>query len=152
MTKQRDIRKRPRQSEEPFRVIFNSIDDGIIVHDVETGAFIDVNSRLCEMFGYRRDEMLQLDLGDLSASVSPLMIEDALRRPLRAASGRARPLQWLCKAKDDRQIWIEISQRRAHFGGRDVLVSTVRDVTEQERIEGALRNIETSSRTLSTRS
>jgi PAS domain S-box-containing protein len=40
-----------RQSEERFRTIFDSVNDLIFVHDFETAAVVEVNQRVCEMFG-----------------------------------------------------------------------------------------------------
>ena len=61
-----------RQAEERLRVVFDSVNDGIIVHDAETGAFLDVNPRMCQMFGYSREEFLRLNLGELSVGCVPL--------------------------------------------------------------------------------
>ncbi len=47
-----------RQSEERFHTIFDSVNDLIFVHDFETGTFVEVNQRVCEMFGYTREELL----------------------------------------------------------------------------------------------
>ena len=122
-----------RRSEESLRTIFDSVNDVIIVHDLHTGAFIDFNARLHEMFGYSREELLKLDLGGLMAGVAPYTIADAASILKRAAAGQAVVFEWQCKAKDGHLICVEVSLRRAMLGGRDVLLSTARDVTERRR-------------------
>ena len=64
-----------RDSEQRFRAIYGAVNDAIIVHELNTGAFLDFNPRLCEMFGYTRDELLRLDLGGLSTGAATLYHE-----------------------------------------------------------------------------
>lgn len=120
-----------KRSEESFRTIFNSVNDVIIVHDAQTGAFIDFNPRLGEMFGYTREELLKLDLSGLMSGVPPYTIAEAAPILKCAASGEAAVFEWQCKAKDGHLLWVEVSLRRAKFGGHDILLSTARDITER---------------------
>jgi diguanylate cyclase (GGDEF)-like protein/PAS domain S-box-containing protein len=122
-----------RRSEERFRTIFGSVNDGIIVHELDTGAFIDINARICEMFGYSREELLTLNLGDLSTGVSPYTLADITLLLERGRTGDAVVFDWHCKARSGRLFWAEISVRRAEFGGQDVLLSTTRDITDRRR-------------------
>jgi diguanylate cyclase (GGDEF)-like protein/PAS domain S-box-containing protein len=124
-----------RDSEQRFRTIFDVVNDGIIVHELTTGAFLDFNPRLCEMFDYTRDELLKLDLEALSTGVPPYTMSDATPLLKRAVAGEAPTFEWQCKAKDGRQFWIEVSVRRASFGGREVLISSARDITERKHAE-----------------
>lgn len=109
-----------------------------MVNDADTGTILDVNQRMCEMFGYTRGELLELDVADLSAGVAPYTLRDAAPVLKRAAAGEAVVFEWFCRAKNGRRFWIEISLRRAAFGGHDVLLSTARDVTERRRAAEAL--------------
>ena len=127
-----------RESEERFRTIFASVNDAIMVNDADTGTILNVNQRMCEMFGYTREKLLELDVADLSAGVAPYTLRDAAPVLKRAAAGEAVVFEWFCRAKNGRRFWIEISLRRAAFGGRDVLLSTARDVTERRRAAEAL--------------
>ncbi|HYM43563.1 MAG TPA: PAS domain S-box protein, partial [Steroidobacteraceae bacterium] len=137
-----------RENEERLRAIFDALNDGIIVHDIDTGAFIDVNLRLCTMFGYAREEMLRLQLADLSAGIAPYTMAEAVPLLQRARSGAPVLFEWLCRTKEGRQLWIEVSLRRARFGGRDVLLSAARDVSQRKDAERALRASETKYRDL----
>jgi PAS domain S-box-containing protein len=128
-------KKALRVSEERFRTIFAAVNDAIIVHDPDTGAFLDFNPRLSEMFGYTRDELLRLDLGDLSTGESPYTLNDAYPLLKRAMAGEEQTFEWQCKAKDARRFWIEVSMRRASFGKRKVLISVARDITKRKRAE-----------------
>jgi PAS domain S-box-containing protein len=87
------------QSEERFRTIFNSVNDLIFVHDFETGAFVEVNQRACEMFNYTREEMLALKPGDLSENKPPYTGKDLLSRMQDARSGLPQVFDWRAQSE-----------------------------------------------------
>ena len=60
-----------RASEANYRQIFEASEDAIFVHDWDTGAIVDVNPRACETFGYTREELLGLRVGELTAGEPP---------------------------------------------------------------------------------
>jgi PAS domain S-box-containing protein len=45
-------------SEVKYRAIYEAANDGIYVHDLETGDILDVNETACNLYGYTRDEIL----------------------------------------------------------------------------------------------
>ncbi len=130
-----------RQSEERFRTIFNSVNDLILLHDFETGAFVEVNQRVSEMLGYTRDELLQLKIGDLSENKPPYTSQDLLAQMQKARSGMTPTFDWRGKTKDGRLFWVEISIRRANFGGRNFLLSTAREISRRKEAEGQLKRM-----------
>ncbi|HZC19199.1 MAG TPA: response regulator, partial [Rubrobacteraceae bacterium] len=60
-----------RASEASYRAIFDSSNDAIFVHDLETGAILDVNQKACTLHGYSPEEFRQLNVGDFSAGEPP---------------------------------------------------------------------------------
>jgi diguanylate cyclase (GGDEF)-like protein/PAS domain S-box-containing protein len=130
-----------RQSEERFHTIFDSVNDLIFVHDFETGSFIEVNRSACELLGFTRDEMLKLKIGDLSENKPPYTLQDLLPEITKARAGTPRTFDWRGKTKDGRLIWVEISLRRAAFGGRDVLLATAREISQRKEAERQLKRL-----------
>jgi diguanylate cyclase (GGDEF)-like protein/PAS domain S-box-containing protein len=130
-----------RQSEERFRTIFDSVNDLIFVRDVETGALVEVNQRACGMLGYTRDELLKLNLGDLSENKPPYAGQNLLSEMQIARSGTPRTFDWRGKTKDGRLFWAEISMRRATFGGREFVLSTAREISRRKEAEGQLKRM-----------
>ena len=129
------------QSEERFHTIFDSVNDLIFVHDFETGAFLEVNQRACEMLGYTRDELLKLKIGDLSENKPPYTGRNLLSEMQKARSGTPQTFDWRSKTKDGRLLWVELSIRRATFGGRDFLLSTAREISRRKEAEGQLKRM-----------
>ena len=60
-----------RVSEASYRAIFDAAEDAIFVHDIETGAIVDVNPKACATFGYTREEFRHLDVGTLGTGERP---------------------------------------------------------------------------------
>jgi PAS domain S-box-containing protein len=130
------------ESEERFRAIFDSVNDAIFIHDLETGAIVDVNQRMCEMYGFTHEEALRLRATDSSSGEPPYAEQDALNWVRKAATGEPQLFEWLAKHKTGRLFWVEVNMNRATIGKKERLVVTVRDITEREKAEAALRESE----------
>ena len=128
-----------RRSEDRFRVIFNTVGDGIFIIDAESGSFIQANDSGAVMFGYAPGELIGLTIADLSSNVPPYTMDEAYALIQHAKAGEAQRFEWRCKARDGRLFWAEVTIRYALIGGQGVLVSTVRDVTERRALDAQLR-------------
>lgn len=123
-----------RASESKYRTLMEQASDGIHTYDLE-GNFIDVNSKLCEMLGYTREELLRLNVRDLipteELATAPLRIEE-----LRA--GKTIIRERSVRRKDGTSMSVEISGKMLQSG---VLQAIIRDITERKRAEKALRQL-----------
>jgi PAS domain S-box-containing protein len=142
----RDItaRKRMEQnlqmSEDRFRSIYSAVSDGIFVSSPTTGQFIEVNEPGCTMFSYTADELIGRKIEMLSSGEPPYTQRDVGEWIEKArSSSRPQVFKWHCKVKDGRLFWAEISIRMASISGEDVVLATVRDVTERMAVEAQLR-------------
>lgn len=122
-------------SEQQSRAIFDAVNDAILVHEVGTGAILDVNRRMCEMFGLTYDEALWMDMGSLSVGLTPCTQDDAWEWMRKAAEEGPQTFEWIAKHKSGRLFWIEINLRLADIGGQQRLLSTARDITDRKRME-----------------
>ncbi len=127
-----------RQSEANYRAIFDTANDVIFVHDIETGAILDVNEKIFEMFGYTPDEARNLNVGDISSSKSPYTQQDALEWIKKAADGIPQVFQWQCRHKNGRLFWVEVSLKRSRIGGISRILAIVRDVEKRVQAQKEL--------------
>ena len=127
------------KSEERFRTIFNAVNDAIFVHNLETGAILDINSRMCEMYGYSREEARGLDVEALSLGEPPYTQQDAFTWIKKAAEGEPQIFEWRARRKSGDLFWAEVNMRHARIGDRKRLLVVVRDVTERKQAEEALQ-------------
>jgi len=122
-----------------YSVIFNAVNDAIFVHDIETGAILDVNQRACEMYCYSREEFLSLCVGDISSDIQPYRQEDALSHIHKAAEGEPQVFEWMGKDKAGRFFWTEVSLKRAVVAGKYRILAIVRDINDRKGNEVVLR-------------
>jgi len=142
----RDITERKRAeealraSEENYRAILDAVDDAITVHDLEGCETLDVNEKMCAMFGYTREEALGLSFDDLFAGRPHFAQGDSIgSKRLGAAAGEPQTFEWMAHDKKGTYFWVEVNLKRAGVGGRDRLLAVVRDITARKRLEEQLR-------------
>ena len=126
------------ESEERFRAIFDSVNDAIFIHDLD-GTILDVNARMCEMFGYTRDEAIPLSIGALSSGIEPYTGIRGATLVHSLKSGDRPMFDWQCRHKDGHLFWVEINLRMATLGGATRVLAVVRDITQRREMEAALR-------------
>ncbi|NUZ08331.1 hybrid sensor histidine kinase/response regulator [Piscinibacter koreensis] len=127
-----------RASEASYRAIFDAAEDAIFVHDIDTASIVDVNAKACADFGYPREAMLRLRLGDLSAGEPPYTHEGAMRHFARAAAGEPMSIDWHCRTASGELRWHEVHGKRVTIAGRDRLLTLARDITEKKRAQAEL--------------
>lgn len=126
-------------SEERFREIFNAANDAFFILDMETGAILDVNRKMCEMFGVSREEALHSDVGTISSGVPPYTQEEVVGWMLKAAAGEPQLFEWQAKDKTGRLFWVEVNMRRAAIGPVDQIIVSVRDITMRKLADEELQ-------------
>jgi PAS domain S-box-containing protein len=128
-----------RASEASYRAIFETSEDAIFVHDLDTGAILDVNQKACEVYGYSCEEMRKLDIGAISSGIPPYTQEDAVKLIARAVAGERMQFEWHRKSRDGSLHWDEVFVKRASIGGTDRILAFTREITERKQAEEQLR-------------
>ncbi len=112
-----------RQSRERFRLLADAAFEAIVIHDGQR--ILDCNRAACEMFQYRRDDLLSLGLADLCAPE----YRNALRKRLERkaiASCEGPGLR-----RDGSRFWAVIRGRTVRHGDREVQIAVIRDITQR---------------------
>ncbi|MBP2301439.1 diguanylate cyclase (GGDEF)-like protein/PAS domain S-box-containing protein [Azospirillum picis] len=127
-------------SEERVRTIFDGVTDAIFIHDLDSGAILEANRRMREMYRLGDTPLKAVTIADLSAGVAPYTSEDAATWIRKAAAGEPQLFEWHARTLDGTLFWVEVSMRRATLDGTDRrLLVVARDITErrtaQERME-----------------
>jgi len=126
-----------RESELRLERIFNSVYDAIVIHDAR-GRIIEVNEPMLEMFGVSREEAARYTIfGDCSAPDNRF---DKLPTWLaRVAAGESVLSPWRARRPGSGENFdVEIYLRGIRYRDQDLFMTTVRDISERVRAEGAL--------------
>jgi len=128
-----------RTSDERFQTIYDNIYDAVFINDAETGRVVDANRNACSMFGYSREELLSLAVGDISLDASPYSGNEALEWLNRALVGKPQVFEWVSKRKDGSCFPSEITLCKTTLDERDAILAMVRDISERRQAEERLR-------------
>ncbi len=125
-------------SEQNYREIFNSTSDAMLIRD-EQGRLLDVNERMCAMFGYGREAALRLSVDDISLGASPYSGVEAAEHMRRALAGVPQLYRWRNRRIDGTLFWSEIAMRAGEIAGHRRILVTIRDISDRLQTEVALR-------------
>jgi PAS domain S-box-containing protein len=124
-------------SEEQYRRLFEESSDAIFIHDFD-GKMVDVNGRACEMLGYGKDELMEMDI----ASLHPTGEFETSRKALQTVLERdAVRFESKFQRADGETIDVDISSR-ALGDDREIIQGIVRDITGRKRMERELIHLE----------
>jgi PAS domain S-box-containing protein len=131
-----------RASEASYRAIFEASEDCIFIHDIDTGAFVDVNPRACAVYGYDHDTLLGMRAGDLGPGVEPYTDAAALRLMQRARAGEVVRAEWRRRNADGSLHWDELCLKRICLAGVDRILAVTRDITARKESAEAIARSE----------
>jgi diguanylate cyclase (GGDEF)-like protein/PAS domain S-box-containing protein len=111
------------------------------VYLIQGGKLVYCNPRLCEIFGYSRDEMIQLpSVLDLIDPTDRDLVTDKLRQ---REKGEISSVEYIVRGlrKDGRNIFVESRGVRTVHQGAPAVMGSMVDVTERKHLEEALRSL-----------
>jgi PAS domain S-box-containing protein len=127
------------QSEERYRAVIEQATDGIYLLDAGTRRILETNPSYQKMLGYTADELRGMEVYDFVAHPRENVdstIQRTLKQRRRVVGGRK------YRRKDGTLIDVEVGVSVIEYGGKEVICTIVRDVTERKRAEEALARSE----------
>jgi PAS domain S-box-containing protein len=122
-------------SEQQYRIIFETASDGMIITDLETDRVVEANPAACEMHGYTREEFIGLHV---TAYIHPDSMRLFIDFAKEAQPGGAVDVPAVHLRRDGSAFYVDVRRRPISFQGRPCLLSVVRDVTERIEAERLL--------------
>jgi len=135
-----DISRR-KEAENRFEATFNQAAVGI-AHTTEDGKIIEVNRKLCEMLGYRPEELIGRATRELTHPEDRDR-QDALRLELLSGQRDFFSSEKRYQRKDGGVLWVNRTVTLAHrtaTGGR-YLIQVIEDISERKRTEQRLARV-----------
>ncbi len=128
-----------KESEGKYRDLFEHANDAIFIVDAELH-YKDVNRKACELLGYSREELLQMQIPD----ILPLEQLPASEKEFAKIQHKGEYEKFVgrVRTRDGRLLDVEVSASAIVEGGlvvgsRDI----VRDITERKRAEDEIRRL-----------
>ncbi|MEG4269021.1 PAS domain S-box protein [Microcoleus sp. Pol12A4] len=134
-----------RHKETQYRSIFESVNDGIIITELETGKVVAINPAQARIHGYTYEEFTQLPPGGFIHPDSYHLFVDFLET---VKAGK----QFFCHAidvhKDNKCIDVEVTATPYWQDDKLYALSVVRDITDRKQAEDAIKQSEERYRSL----
>jgi PAS domain S-box-containing protein len=121
-----------------YREIMEKVPAGIVVHDPENGAIVDMNAKFPALFGYTRPELFDAGFQVIHRDDDPYTIERARELVHDTVSTGAQTFRWPGVTKGGESIWTEVHLRSARLDGRLRVLAVVRDISGRKRQEETL--------------
>jgi PAS domain S-box-containing protein len=138
-----------RESEERYRLLWQTTTDAVLIID-DTGIIQFANPAFETLFGRRPEDVVGLPV----STIQPKRLRQSHERSFEAylRSG-TRTMNWrgtrsMGLTADGKEIPIEIAFSEMAVGGKRVFAAFIRDVTERDRADAALRRSEAQFRSL----
>jgi diguanylate cyclase (GGDEF)-like protein/PAS domain S-box-containing protein len=135
------------KSEEWHGVLFEKSTQGILVTDLESKRFLLANPSICQMFGYSKEELLQLGVADIHPKDSLGRLASEFESQVRGE--KPITLMLPCLRKDGTIFYVNIVGANTTVNGRKCIVGFFVDATDRKKVENALRERERKFRELS---
>jgi len=134
-----------RDSEQRYRLFFESNPHPMWVYDLESLGFLQVNESAIHHYGYSRDEFLSMTIKDIRPPEDVPGLLESIRR---GTTGLERSGTWRHRKKDGTILVVEITSHLFETGGRQAKLVLANDVTQRMKTEAALRRSEEHFRSL----
>jgi len=136
----RDITAR-KKAEENISILADLIEISpvsIMVHDLQ-GNLLYANQKTFDLHGYSKDEFLALNLHEIDAPASEVLIEARIKEILQTGEAKFEVEHY---RKDGTIFPLEVFVKATEWEGKKVLLSFASDITERKRAAEALRESE----------
>jgi PAS domain S-box-containing protein len=119
--------------------LLDDLDVGIVIHDPETGAILDVNGQIEELYGYSSDVLRTMSVGDVTAPSTKFTDAEASARIRDAANGEPQTFEWQIERANEELRWIRVHLDLTTVDGSQCVLAEVEDITDYRARERRLR-------------
>ncbi|MFN3531258.1 MAG: EAL domain-containing protein [Candidatus Brocadia sp.] len=132
------IEKALYDSEEQYRLLFESNPHPMWVYDLETLNFLAVNNAAIHHYGYSREEFLAMTIKDIRPFEDIPALLDSVSK---VTNGFDMAGIWRHRKKDGNIIYVEINSHTITFAGRRAELVLANDVTERKWMEEKIKHM-----------
>ncbi len=134
VTERQEREQKLKRAREEYQELIDGMNDTVWVIDIDSH-ILAVNETAVELLGYSRDELLSMTVHDIDAGLS----DDEASALVTQMPTDGTQVFTVHRAKDGREIPVEISSSLVTYRGETVVLSVARDITTRKRYEAELR-------------
>jgi len=146
ITEHKNAKEALAESEKKYRMLFESSAEGILVAQADNQKFRYANRAICEMLGYRAEELIRMGVHDIHAKEDLNFVLDEFNAMARGEKGLAENIPCLCK--DGTKIFVNINSTIMPIDGVPCNVGFFQNISERLKSEDALRQSEEKYRSI----
>ncbi|HET6863562.1 MAG TPA: PAS domain S-box protein, partial [Pyrinomonadaceae bacterium] len=141
VTDRRRFEEALRDSEERYRLLFETTPQPIWVYNEDTFTFVAVNEAATRTYGYSREDFLSMTVHDLrpQEDIPTLLIKSEIGPDELVISS-----PWRHQTRDKKIIYVEMSSHPVVFDGKNSKLVIVNDVTEKKLLDEKQQKLHTS--------
>ncbi|MCG7844395.1 MAG: PAS domain S-box protein, partial [Methanomassiliicoccales archaeon] len=136
ITERKKIEEKQRTSEQRYRRLFETAQDGILILDYNTEKIIDANKFILELTGYSLDETVGKQLWELGFINDRKLAEEAFSQL--GTKGYVRYEDIPLRRKNGETISVEFISNSYLVNGTKIVQCNIRDIIERKRTEKSL--------------
>jgi PAS domain S-box-containing protein len=135
-TERRELEQAVRERERTFHLMFSGAPVPMMLLDVKTQRYAEVNDAAVTLFGYNREQFLAMSSEAIRAPEEVSRYQAMMRTPVPASGRRG---LWRYIRADGGEIVVDVAVHPFRFQGRAMAIIVTVDMTEQKRIEEQIR-------------
>ncbi len=120
-----------KESEDRLKSFYGVAFEGIAITD--HGKILDVNNRICEIYGFSREELIGSEVMNLVAEEDRELVLTNIK------SGYNKPYEHKSVRKNGSEVIVEVHGQNIKYHGRSVRATIIHDITERKRTEEELQ-------------
>jgi len=144
ITERRRMEEALLNSEEQYRLLFDTNPNPMWVFDLETLRFLAVNEASIQHYGYSREEYMSMTVLEIRPPEDVPAVLESINTP----RANREVNTWRHRKKDGSIIDVEINSHPLSFAGRPAELVQSTDITERKRMQEAVKKSETEYRNL----
>jgi PAS domain S-box-containing protein len=127
-----------RQSEQRFRLLVEHAPEAMVILDVETGKFVEVNAKASELFGMTREQLLEvgpLELSPPTQADGASSAERSLPMMAAAVAGERPVFEWLHRHASGALLECEVRLLGLPHPERRWIRGSILDIADRKRVQ-----------------
>lgn len=140
ITESKNVTLRLQESENKYKLLFESSPLPKLVYDLGTLHILDVNEASLEKYGYTKSQMLELDMNDLRPASEKKDFLSLIKQ-LKDGHHLLSYGPMVYKKKDGTTFTADVNLHKINYNGKEAVIAIISDISEKQAYENKLKQL-----------